>query len=224
MYHTHVSHAQANTISANTTCIWQYILKVHYQSARFFNFAYQPNGLVSLRASSDICRLKLWSYYSRENLCTGPLYDLDLITIGNLNQVKTTSTTTVNSTSTGPTTTSSTTGNNVKPVNDDDVWYPVPIQSAIDYYEQLDPLLPTQYELLLKQLMRMQPPPVSSSATTPLNEPVGWKHVWDCFYDMAESKMMTEIETAAAATAAAASVVSSNQADEIRYVFYKKKY
>lgn len=61
-FHTQVSHAQANAISPNTTCIWQYILKVHYQSAKFYNFAYQPTGLVSLRAASDICRV-------REYLC-----------------------------------------------------------------------------------------------------------------------------------------------------------
>lgn len=73
----------------------------------------------------------------------------------------------------------------------------MPIQSAIDYYEQLDPLLPTQYELLLKQLMRMQPPPVELS--TPSSEPIGWKQVWDCFYDMAETKLISDMETAVAA-------------------------
>lgn len=147
----------------------------------------------------------MWSYYTRENLCTGPLYDLDLITIGNLNQVTTNATAlTTTTTSTSSTTNSHNNNNNstnnnglVKAVNDDDVWYPVPIQSAIDYYEQLDPLLPTQYELLLKQLMRMQPPPVAPS--TPSSEPIGWKQVWDCFYDMAETKLINEMETTVAA-------------------------
>jgi myotubularin-related protein 5/13 len=55
--HTHIGFAQANAIPSNTTCIWQYILKVHYQSARFFNFAYQPNGAVTLRLASDIYRV-----------------------------------------------------------------------------------------------------------------------------------------------------------------------
>lgn len=59
IYHTHMTYAQASAIPPNTTCIWQYILKVHYQSAKFFNFSYQPSGLMSLRAASDLCRVRL---------------------------------------------------------------------------------------------------------------------------------------------------------------------
>ena len=36
----------------------------------------------------------------------------------------------------------------------DEFWYPVPIKNANDYYEQLDQILPSQYEILLKQIMR----------------------------------------------------------------------
>ncbi len=38
--------------------------------------------------------------------------------------------------------------------NSDEGWYPVPIKNASDYHEQLDQILPTQYELLLKKIMR----------------------------------------------------------------------
>ncbi len=38
--------------------------------------------------------------------------------------------------------------------NSDEGWYPVPIKNASDYHEQLDQILPSQYELLLKKIMR----------------------------------------------------------------------
>lgn len=120
------------------------------------------------------------------------MFDLDLITIGNLNQVAAGGVNSSNGVSTAN-------SNGSKPVGEDDVWYPVPIQSAVDYYEQLDPLLPTQYELLLKQLMRMQAAgtPSGIQPSVASGEPVGWKQVWDCFYDMAETKLSGEIESAA---------------------------
>ncbi len=80
--HTHVSFSQSASISANTTCIWEYISKVHYNSAKFFNFNYQPNMWQSIKPSSNMFKLKLWRYYTKETLCTGPVYDLDLINIG----------------------------------------------------------------------------------------------------------------------------------------------
>jgi hypothetical protein len=39
-------------------------------------------------------------------------------------------------------------------INNEEFWYPVPIKNAHDYYEQLDQILPSQYEILLKQIMR----------------------------------------------------------------------
>lgn len=150
--HTNVSYSMASSIPSNTTCIWQYILKVHYNSAKFFNFNYQPNvWLHSLRLSSDFYRLKVWRYYTKETLCTGPVYDLDLITIGNLNNNSTSNS--GHPMATSKTLTSNTSANSNNSTNDE-FWYPVPIQNASDYYEQLDQILPTQYEILLKQIMR----------------------------------------------------------------------
>ncbi len=140
--HTNVSHATSASISANTTCIWQYIQKVHYNSAKFFNFNYQPNIWHSLRPSSSLYKLKLWRYFTKETLCTGPVYDLDLLTIGNLNYNPINKATTMVS-------------NSIKGGEaNDEFWYPVPIKNANDYYEQLDQILPSQYEILLKQIMR----------------------------------------------------------------------
>lgn len=129
------------------------------------------------------------------------MYDLDLLAIGNLNQSGSAS----NQKQTAPVTTTTT---NTSSTNDD-LWYPVPIQSAVDYYEQLDPLLPTQYEQLLKQLMRMQnqqQPSTPSGGQLPqvlLNgehEPLGWKQVWDGYYELAENKLSNEIEASGAET------------------------
>jgi len=64
-----------------------------------------------------------------------------LLTIGNLNFNPVGKTHTVNT-------------NNVPSTNSDEFWYPVPIKNANDYYEQLDQILPSQYEILLKQIMR----------------------------------------------------------------------
>jgi hypothetical protein len=142
------SYSLANSISSNTTCIWQYILKVHYNSAKFFNFNYQPNICKTLRPSAELYKLKLWRYYTKETLCTGPVYDLDLTTIGNLNQISS------SSTSGGQANVSCSSISQSKIVCNDEFWYPVPIQNANDYYEQLDQIIPTQYELLIKQIIR----------------------------------------------------------------------
>jgi hypothetical protein len=55
----------------------------------------------------------------------------------------------------------------------DECWYPVPVQTACDYYEQLEQILPTQYEILLRQIIRkyklnepMQAPQTDSTSTT----------------------------------------------------------
>ena len=103
---------------------------MHYHSAKFFNFNYQPNAWQTLRPTTNIYKLKLWRYYIKESLCTGPVYDLDLIAIGNLN------------------------GARINSSNTDEFWYPVPVKNAGDYYEQLDEIVPSQYEVLLKQIMR----------------------------------------------------------------------
>lgn len=154
LLHSNVSYSQAASIPSNTTCIWQYIQKVHYNSAKFFNFNYQPNVWHSLRPSSSLYKLKLWRYYTKETLCTGPVYDLDLLTIGNLNynpSMNRSNTINANSSSRSD-------------ANNDEFWYPVPIKNANDYYEQLDQILPTQYEILLKQIMRKYSITTSASA------------------------------------------------------------
>jgi hypothetical protein len=147
--HTNVTYSMISPIPASTTCIWQYILKCHYNSARFFNFNYQANAWQTIRMSSDLSNLKLWDYYIKESLCTGPLYDLDLINIGNLNCNPSSSSSNANNIASG-----SMTNVQATCTTADDIWYPVPVQHASDYYEQLDQILPTQYELLLKQIMR----------------------------------------------------------------------
>lgn len=145
--HTNVTFTTASSIPSSTTCIWQYIQKVHYNSAKFFNFNYQPNVWHSLRPSSSLYKLKLWRYYTKETLCTGPVYDLDLLTIGNLNYNPTNRVNTMNA--------NGCVGRNADgSVPNDEFWYPVPIKNANDYYEQLDQILPSQYEILLKQIMR----------------------------------------------------------------------
>ena len=142
--HTYVSYDQARSIPSNTSCIWQYILKVHYNSSKFFNFNYQPNMWSVIRPSCDLFKLKLWRYYTKETLCTGPLYDLDLIKLFNLNNTDGVK----NNRDRKP----STNGSNNEESNNSS-WYPVSVQTAQDYYEQLDQILPTQYETLLKQIM-----------------------------------------------------------------------
>ena len=146
---TNVSYSYANSIPSTTTCIWQYILKIHFNSAKFFNFNYQPNVWKTLKPSGEFYNLKLWRYYTKETLCTGPVYDLDLLTIGNLNSQ-------INQSS--PANASFNSINQPKVlqcnIHVDEFWYPVPFQNASDYYEQLDQILPTQYEILIKQIIQ----------------------------------------------------------------------
>jgi hypothetical protein len=192
--------ADLSTTKTTTSCIWEYIRLVHYNSAKFFNFGYQPGVWHSIKPSSSLFKLKLWRYYTRETLCTGPVYDLDLVNIGSLNS--------------GPLEKTSTADNPGS-------WYPVPIKNASDYHEQLDQILPSQYEILLRQIMLKykladpgQPVTGKNSQAIQLNSPVNpslmlnsilsssstgggtldieqrvtgvvplnWKNVWDYFY------------------------------------------
>lgn len=122
-------------------------------------------------------KLKLWRYYTKETLCTGPLYDLDLISIGNLNNTPATVGSMSKSLSSSATTATNTSSTTSSTTGSDDFWYPVPIQNASDYYEQLDQILPTQYELLIKQIMRKyrlnespsQPPALLQSPNSSTN-------------------------------------------------------
>ncbi|RMZ95228.1 Myotubularin-related, partial [Brachionus plicatilis] len=183
---THVTYRHYKHLSPDTKCIWDYILKVHYNSARFFNFNYQPGvfSLSALRPGSEMYKLKLWKYYVRDDLCTGPLYDYDLINTGSY----------LNS--------------------NGDTRHPVCVQSAGDYCEQLNELLPSQYEVLLKQIIvkyKMQrfesdcESDVNVYISSVLNKSseeieaakegfrINWKNLWDYFFDLAERKMLNDL-------------------------------
>jgi hypothetical protein len=71
--HTNVTHSLASAINPSTTCLWEYIHKVHFHSAKFFNFNYQPNlwRHCVLKPSTEMYKLRLWRYYFKETLCTG---------------------------------------------------------------------------------------------------------------------------------------------------------
>lgn len=186
--HTHITYKQYKQLSSDTKCIWDYILKVHYNSAKFFNFNYQPGVFNSsaLRPGSEIYKLKLWSYYVKDNLCTGPLYDYDLINTANYLNAKS------------------------------DTWYPVGVQSANDYYEQLNEILPSQYEVLLKQIivkykmdrfetdcdedmdMHVYISSVLNKSSEEIDEArdgfrINWKNLWDYFFDLAERKLLSDL-------------------------------
>ena len=170
--HTNVSHSLASSICPGTTCLWEYMHKVHFNSAKFFNFNYQPNlwRHCVLRPSSELYKLKLWRYFFKETLCTGPIYDLDLVSMGNLSNPSNSSAsndTKENSANSGNVKLSATTPSSIG----DESWYPVPIQTACDYYEQLEQILPTQYEILLKHIIRkyrLNETPSSNAAPTSL--------------------------------------------------------
>ncbi|CAF0740382.1 unnamed protein product [Brachionus calyciflorus] len=188
--HTIVTYKQYKSISSETRCIWDYILKVHYNSAKFFNFNYQPGLYKSsaLRLGSEFCKLKLWKYYVKESLSTGPLYDYDLVNTANYMSSKSES------------------------------WYPMGVQVARDYYEQLNEILPSQYEVLLKQIItkykldqyenecenEFKNSYISSLLSRNVDElgdnvnmkagyRINWKCLWDYFFNLAEQKMLNDL-------------------------------
>lgn len=68
------------------TSFWDYADALWNKSAIFFNFAYVPSSLlpddplVVLRPSSSCTSLRLWDYYTSEELSHGPSYDFEMIT------------------------------------------------------------------------------------------------------------------------------------------------
>lgn len=183
---THVTYKQFNQLGSDTKCVWDYILKVHYNSAKFFNFNYQPGVFNSagLRPGSEIYKLKLWNYYVKDNLCTGPLYDYDLVNTASYLNSK------------------------------NDTWYPVGVQSANDFYEQLNEILPSQYELLLKQIIEkyklnrfekdcdldinLYISSVLNKSNDEIEETkdgfrINWKNLWDYFINLAERKLLNDL-------------------------------
>lgn len=153
--------ANTNTITSNNvtnktenttliTCIWEYIQRVHHNSSKFYNFDYDVNSQqIVLKPSSAIEKIKLWRYYTKEALCTGPVYDLDLIALSS-----------------------------------DEYSYPVPIKNAIDYYEDLNSIIPSQFEILVRELTRKiktENPQVIINAIGLPSSLITWKHVWDYY-------------------------------------------
>jgi hypothetical protein len=136
------------------TCIWEYINEVHKNSPKFFNFYYTKGQDTMLRPSCSIENLKLWRYYTRESLCTGPIYDLDPFLNSN-----------------------------------DDVSYPVPLKNAIDYYEDLDLIHPSQFEIIIRELQHGLKNVKNESSQKMLNsmmkstnrEELSWKDIWNFF-------------------------------------------
>jgi len=164
-YFQHYSPTQSGS---HITCIWEYIQKVHFNSPKFYNFYYtgsdsQVNKV--LKPSSDIWKMKLWRYYVKESLCTGPIYDLDLISAYILS----------------------------------DDWYPVPIKSAIDYKEDLNSIVPSQFEYLIKEIMlkfKTENNHILASSTGLTASQINWKLVWDYFCKQVSNKIQKNMNFA----------------------------
>jgi hypothetical protein len=79
--------SMANTgINYIGTSFWDYAEALWNKSAIFFNFAYVPSSMLSddplvvLRPSSNCISLRLWDYYTNEELSHGPSYDFEMVT------------------------------------------------------------------------------------------------------------------------------------------------
>ncbi|KAL4225636.1 ARS-binding factor 1 [Mactra antiquata] len=60
--------------------IWDYIDKYHRKSPLFYNFLYSPCDQESvLRPYSNLSNLKIWDYYTTEDLAHGPSYDIEVV-------------------------------------------------------------------------------------------------------------------------------------------------
>jgi hypothetical protein len=98
------------------------------------------------------------------------VYDLDLLSMAVLTNSANGSTTTGNNT--GDKDNKQSNVSSPPPIGDES-WYPVPVQNACDYYEQLEQILPTQYEILLKQIIRKYKlnEPVSTTTSLGVDSP-----------------------------------------------------
>ncbi|XP_074605890.1 myotubularin-related protein 13-like [Acropora palmata] len=59
--------------------LWDYLDLHKNRSPLYYNFQYSPDSLKVLRPFCKVPNLKVWKYYTTENLSTGPTYDLELI-------------------------------------------------------------------------------------------------------------------------------------------------
>ncbi|KAL3842272.1 hypothetical protein ACJMK2_020304 [Sinanodonta woodiana] len=70
-------HAQQSSMGMS---IWDFIDKHHRKSPIFYNFLYSPvDQEAVLRPYSNLSNLKIWDYYTTEDLSHGPSYDLDVV-------------------------------------------------------------------------------------------------------------------------------------------------
>ncbi|XP_052225213.1 myotubularin-related protein 13-like isoform X3 [Dreissena polymorpha] len=59
--------------------IWDYIDKLHRKSPLFYNFMYSPGDQENvLRPYSNLANLKVWDYFTTEDLAHGPSYDIEV--------------------------------------------------------------------------------------------------------------------------------------------------
>ncbi|XP_068760421.1 myotubularin-related protein 13-like [Montipora capricornis] len=59
--------------------LWDYMDMQKARSPLYYNFLYSPDQHKVLRPFCKVSNLKVWTYYTTENLSTGPTYDLELI-------------------------------------------------------------------------------------------------------------------------------------------------
>ncbi|XP_060586000.1 myotubularin-related protein 5-like, partial [Ruditapes philippinarum] len=70
-------HIQQSNVGAS---LWEYIEKHHRKSPIFYNFMYSPGEQDTvLRPYSYLSNLKLWDYYTTEDLAHGPSYDIEIV-------------------------------------------------------------------------------------------------------------------------------------------------
>ncbi|XP_053384706.1 myotubularin-related protein 13-like isoform X1 [Mercenaria mercenaria] len=70
-------HIQQSSIGAS---LWEYIDKHHRKSPLFYNFMYSPGEHDAvLRPYSYLSNLKIWDYYTVEDLAHGPSYDIEIV-------------------------------------------------------------------------------------------------------------------------------------------------
>ena len=85
------NNSSGNTIQYNYigTSFWEFASKVWSKSSLFYNFYYVPiisqeaihSEEAVLRPSASISSLKIWDYFVEEELCHGPSYDLEVISM-----------------------------------------------------------------------------------------------------------------------------------------------
>ncbi|BFZ05320.1 hypothetical protein BsWGS_08359 [Bradybaena similaris] len=77
-----LEHGRQSSSESRQSCgasLWEHIDKLSRQSPVFFNFSYAMEDQDPiLRPFSNVSNLKIWNFFTTEDLCRGVLYDLDL--------------------------------------------------------------------------------------------------------------------------------------------------